>query len=49
MLAAPGQKPGVDVEPIEAQSELSMQLPDTPFTVQAGGGVQHSMLAAPAQ
>ena len=48
-LADPGQYPGVDVPPDAAHTPVSMQTPDTPPTEQEGGGVQHSMFAAPAQ
>jgi hypothetical protein len=47
--APPGQRPGVDVPPLAAQSEVSMQAPAVPPTEQDGGGVQHSMFAGPAQ
>jgi hypothetical protein len=39
----------VDVLPSDAQSEVWMQTPDTPFTEHDGGGVQHSTSAAPGQ
>jgi len=32
---------------IVAQSVVAMQTPETPATVHAGGGVQHSSLAGP--
>ncbi len=34
---------------MEAQSEVSMQIPSTPLTVQEGGGVQHCSLEGPGQ
>jgi hypothetical protein len=34
---------------MEEHDEVWMHIPLTPFTVQEGGGVQHSMLAEPGQ